>query len=100
MARPKKTTFLTGGWSRTAPEPTEAAAVYTSARTRTFTNGVFTSALLWGPVTVHLQRLLALSDYATPSGYTDDFVALIEAEEWPAGAIFRTEAPPLIGVVA
>ena len=69
-----------GGWSRTAQEPTELAAVYTSARTRTFTNGVFTSALLWGPVTVHLPRLLALSDYATPSGYTDDFVALIEAE--------------------
>ena len=40
-----------GGWSRTAQEPTELAAVYTSARTRTFTNGVFTSALLWGPVT-------------------------------------------------
>ena len=82
-----------GGWSRTAQEPTEAAAVYTSARTRTFTNGVFTSALLWGPVTVHLPRLLALSDYATPSGYTDDFVALIEAEVAGGGAIFRTSAP-------
>ena len=84
-----------GGWSRTAQEPTELAAVYTSARTRTFTNGVFTSALLWGPVTVHLQRLLALSDYATPSGYTDDFVALIEAEVAGGGAIFRTSAPTL-----
>ena len=62
------------------PRAHRTAAVYTSARTRTFTNGVFTSALLWGPVTVHLPRLLALSDYATPSGYTDDFVALIEAE--------------------
>ena len=84
----------TGGWSRTAQEPTESAAVYTSARTRTFTNGVFTSALLWGPVTVHLPRLLALSDYATPSGYTDDFVALIEAEE-SVPIIYRTD--PVIG---
>ena len=71
----------TGGWSRTRPRAHRILLPsHTSARTRTFTDGVFTSALLWGPVTVHLQRLLALSDYATPSGYTDDFVALIEAE--------------------
>ena len=88
-----------GGWSRTAQEPTELAAVYTSARTRTFTNGVFTSALLWGPVTVHLQRLLALSDYATPSGYTDDFVALIEAEVAGGGAILPNRAPLTLGTL-
>ena len=38
------------GWQRTEPGPTETQNVYRASRTRTFTNGTFTSATTWGSV--------------------------------------------------
>ena len=38
------------GWSRSILLPTATQNVYVSARTRTYVNGVFTSATAWGPV--------------------------------------------------
>ena len=39
------------GWQRTEPSPTATENVYRASRTRTFTNGSFTSATTWASVT-------------------------------------------------
>ena len=39
---------LPSGWSRTEPDPTATENVYRSQRTRTYTDGNFTSATAWG----------------------------------------------------
>ena len=80
------------GWTRTEPAATETQAVYRSQRTRSFSDGTFTSATVWGAPAILTQRLLALSDYTTPSGFTDDFVAMIEAEV-SAAWLFRSDTP-------
>ena len=42
---------LPSGWSRSQPSPTATENVYRSRRTRTYSDGVFTSATFWGTVT-------------------------------------------------
>ena len=44
-------THIPDGWSRTKPSPTATQNVYRAQRTRTYTNGSFTSATVWGSVT-------------------------------------------------
>ena len=47
------------GWSRTELQPTTAQGVYRVQRTRTYTNGTFTSAGAWGTLTKTADRTLA-----------------------------------------
>lgn len=48
---------LPAGWSRSQPSPTIGQDVYRASRTRTYTNGAFTSATGWGSVTKVADRL-------------------------------------------
>ena len=50
---------LPSGWSRTAPSPTQTLDVYRSQRTRSYTNGVFTSATAWGTPALFAELLNA-----------------------------------------
>ena len=68
------------GWSRTQPNPTETQAVYRSQRTRSFSDGTFTSATVWGTPSRQRNRLLAFSEI-DQSGLDAEFVALIECGE-------------------
>ena len=43
--------YLPTGWQATEPDPTSTQAVYRATRTETFSNGVFTSATVYGSVT-------------------------------------------------
>ena len=43
--------YIPSGWQATEPDPTSTQAVYRATRTETFTNGVFTSATVYGSVT-------------------------------------------------
>ena len=45
-------THTPSGWSRTQPSATTTQGVYSATRTRTSTNGTFTSATSWGSVTL------------------------------------------------
>ena len=57
-------THTPAGWSRSRPAATSTLGVYSATRTRTYTNGNFTSATAWGGVT----RVLA----PTGTGTTTD----------------------------
>ena len=64
---------LPTGWSRTNPGATTTQNVYRSQRTRTYTNGSFTSATAWGAVekiadNMALAPAKPTSFSATPSG--------------------------------
>ena len=67
--------FLPPGWTRTPTNPTETAAVWSTARTRTYDAGAFTSATAWGVVTLADGRLLAFADAVT-DGRHSIFVGL------------------------
>ena len=74
------------GWTRgTEPDATATQAVWRSQRTRSYSDGTFTSATAWGTPTRVADRLLALSELDT-SGYDTSFAALIEVETATAGS--------------
>ena len=62
-------THAPAGWSRTQPEPTTTRNVYRSQRTRTYTDGTFTSATAWGAVAKILDKLPANTRTDTDSIY-------------------------------
>ena len=64
------------GWTRNEPDPTETQAVYSSQRTRTFSDGAFTSATAWASPTLRQERLLTLSDWIQPAG-TESLVLVL-----------------------
>ena len=66
------------GWSRTALKATATQSVYRSQRTRTFSEGTFTSATIWGTPEEHIPTLLSLSDWTTPTGIEMRMLALYE----------------------
>ena len=66
------------GWQRTAPSATTTQAVYRSQRTRTYTDGAFTSATTWGTPSIFANRLLTLAEYDT-TGLEVDAAALFVA---------------------
>ena len=68
------------GWSRTQPNPSETQAVYRAQRTRSFSDGTFTSATVWGTPSRQRNRLLAFSEI-DQTGLDAEFVALIECGE-------------------
>ena len=72
------------GWSRTEPSPTATENVYRAQRTRTSTDGTFTSATAWGSVVKIVDKAAGAttrtdsiwergsSTPSTPSGGTND----------------------------
>ena len=66
------------GWQRTAPSATTTQAVYRIQRTRTYTDGAFTSATTWGTPSIFANRLLTLAEYDT-TGLEVDAAALFVA---------------------
>ena len=56
-------------WSRTALSPTDTLAVWRSQRTRTFTDGAFISATVWGTPVKVSDRLTVLADAIIPDGH-------------------------------
>ena len=61
-------THLPSGWSRTNLGATATQNLYRSQRTRTYTNGVFTSATAWG--TVAKVADMTATEPAKPTGFT------------------------------
>ena len=55
------------GWTRTEPQPTDTLAVWRSQRTRTYSDGTFTSATVWGTPTRTADALFTLGDIAIPA---------------------------------
>ena len=56
-------------WSRTALSPTDTLAVWRSQRTRTFTDGAFILATVWGTPVKVSDRLTVLADAIIPDGH-------------------------------
>ena len=54
------------GWTRTEPQPTDTLAVWRSQRTRSYSDGTFTSATVWGTPTRTADALFTLGDIADP----------------------------------
>ena len=76
---------------RTEPDSyRDSSGISVSQRTRSFSDGSFTSATVLGSGVPPHRAAVSLADYSTPSGYTDDFVALIEAEV-SAAWLFRSD---------
>ena len=61
-------THLPSGWSRANPGATVTQNVYRSQRTRTYTNGVFTSASAWGAVAKVADKMAG--EPGKPTGYS------------------------------
>ena len=54
------------GWQANAPAATPTEAVYKTSRTRTYHDGVFETATVWGPVRLHQRRSSSTPDPPTP----------------------------------
>ena len=81
-------------WQRNEPNPTQTQGVYSATRTRTYTDGVFTSATAWGSVTLIAaptpleapgipQNVMYGVDVPAPD-YVD-WVAWMEPTSWGSG---------------
>ena len=60
--------YIPSGWQATEPDPTSTQAVYRATRTETFTNGVFTSATVYGSVTKVADKVFVPADFDLASG--------------------------------
>ena len=68
------------GWSRVELDPTNTSAVWRSQRTRTYQDGVFTSATVWGLPIKIADRLITEDDFVVPDGREADFICLIRVD--------------------
>ena len=79
--------YIPSGWQATEPDPTSTQAVYRATRTETFSNGVFTSATVYGSVTKVADKVAFVptdfdlaSANAAPRGITTDGTYLYVAD--------------------
>ena len=71
------------GWTHVEPSATATEGVWRSQRTRSFSDGAFTSATAWGSpaeteAATGTPLLLTLADFPQPAGTEDECFALIE----------------------
>ena len=88
--------YIPSGWQATEPDPTSTQAVYRATRTETFTNGVFTSATVYGSVTKVGDKVAPTANTQTITLPSSAFTRNEFGNRWAFSTTSRTTNPSII----